>query len=277
RLAGETIAPVAAPAPGDKRFADPEWSSNQFYDFMKQAYLLTTQWSERLVKNADLDEHTRHKAEFYVKQIGNAIAPSNFVLTNPELLRETLSSNAENLVRGMSMLNEDIDAEGNLNIRQTDPNIFEVGRNLATTPGKVVFQNDLIQLIQYTPTTPTVLKTPLLIVPPWINKFYVLDLTPEKSFVKWCVDQGVTVFIISWVNPDARLATKNFDDYMREGPLAALDAIARATGEKDVNAVGYCLGGTLLGATLAYMAARDDRRIASATFMTSLLDFSHAG
>ena len=162
-----------------------------------------------------------------MRQIANAISPSNFVLTNPELLRETLSSNADNLVRGMKMLKDDIDAQGNINIRQSDPNMFEVGRNLATTPGKVVFQNELIQLIQYTPTTETVLKTPLLIVPPWINKFYVLDLTPEKSFIKWCVDQGLTVFVISWVNPDARLAAKGFDDYMREGPLAALDVDRR--------------------------------------------------
>jgi len=278
RLAGETIAPVAAPAPGDKRFADPEWSSNQFYDFMKQAYLLTTQWSERLVKNADLDEHTRHKAEFYVKQIGNAIAPSNFVLTNPEVMRETLSSNAENLVRGMSMLAEDIEAgHGNLKIRQSDASKFAVGKNLAMTPGKVIFQNELMQLIQYTPVTENVLKRPLLIIPPWINKFYILDLNPEKSFIKWCVDQGLTVFVISWVNPDAHLAAKSFEDYMRAGPLAALDAIKQATGEDDVNAIGYCVGGTLMAVTLAWMAAKGDKRIASATFFAAQVDFTHAG
>lgn len=287
RLAGEPQDPVAKPDPRDRRFADPEWSSNQFFDFVKQAYLLSTQWADDLVKNAkDLDPHTRHKAEFYMRQIANAVSPSNFVLTNPELLRETLSSNAENLVRGMSMLKDDIDAQGNFNIRQSDPNMFEVGRNLATTPGKVVFQNDLIQLIQYTPTTGTVLQTPLLIVPPWINKFYVLDLTPEKSFIKWCVDQGLTVFIISWVNPDARLASKGFDDYMREGPLAALDVIQAITGEHKVHTAGYCVGGTLLAVTLAYlaaksdervMAARIDERIASATFFATQVDFTHAG
>ena len=173
-----------------------------------------------------VDEHTRHKAEFYVRQIGNAVSPSNFVLTNPELMRETLSSNAENLVRGMHMLAEDIEAgHGNLKIRQSDASKFAVGKNLALTPGKVIFQNDLMQLIQYTPATETVLKRPLLIIPPWINKFYILDLNPEKSFIKWCVDQGLTVFVISWVNPDAHLATKSFEDYMREGPLAALDVI----------------------------------------------------
>ena len=266
------------PAPGDKRFADPEWSSNQFYDFMKQAYLLTTQWSERLVKNAELDEHTRHKAEFYVKQIGNAVAPSNFVLTNPEVMRETLSSNAENLVRGMSMLAEDIEAgHGNLKIRQSDASKFAVGKNLALTPGKVIFQNELMQLIQYTPATENVLKRPLLIIPPWINKFYILDLNPEKSFIKWCVDQGLTVFVISWVNPDAQLATKSFEDYMRAGPLAALDVIKQATGEDEVNAIGYCVGGTLMAVTLAWMAAKGDKRIASATFFAAQVDFTHAG
>src|SRR5665647_107783 len=186
RMAGEEAAPVVVADPKDKRFADPEWSQNQFFDFLKQAYLLTTHWGEKLVKDAEgVDEHTRAKAEFYVRQIANAISPSNFVLTNPELLRETMSSNAENLVRGMHMLGEDIEAgHGNLKIRQSDPSTFEVGRNLALTPGKVIFQNDLMQLIQYEATTKDVLKVPLLIVPPWINKFYILDLTPEKSFIK---------------------------------------------------------------------------------------------
>ncbi len=278
RMAGEPVKPVAEPDPRDRRFSDPEWSSNQFFDFLKQAYLVSSHWADHLVKNAqDLDPHTRQKAEFYVRQIANALSPSNFVLTNPELLRETLTSNADNLVRGMNMLAQDIDEEGNVNIRQSDPNLFEVGRNLAITPGKVVFQNDLMQLIQYAPTTKTVLKTPLLIVPPWINKFYVLDLTPDKSLIKWCVDQGLTVFVVSWVNPDARLATKGFEEYMREGPLAALDAIKKATGERQVHAVGYCVGGTLLAVTLAYMAAKRDTRIKSATFFATQVDFTHAG
>jgi polyhydroxyalkanoate synthase len=205
-MAGEQAEPVVAPDPRDKRFADPEWSQNQFFDFLKQAYLLGTQWAERLVKNAGgVDETTRKKAEFYVKQIANAVSPSNFVLTNPELLRETLASNGENLVRGMHMLSEDIQAgQGTLKIRQSDPSMFDVGRNLAVTPGKVVFQNELMQLIQYEATTKQVLKTPLLIVPPWINKFYILDLTPEKSFIKWCVSQGITVFVLSSRNTCAR-------------------------------------------------------------------------
>jgi polyhydroxyalkanoate synthase len=279
RLAGEPTAPVAEPDPRDKRFLDPEWSRNQFFDFLKQAYLLTVKWADHLVKDAEgVDPHIQQKAEFYMRQIANAIAPSNFVLTNPELLRETLASNAKNLARGMHMLAEDIQAGGgDLRIRQTDPTMFEVGRNLAITPGKVVFQNDLMQLIQYAPATETVLARPVLIVPPWINKYYVLDLTPEKSFIKWCVDHGLTVFCVSWVNPGAPLAAKSFQDYMREGPLAALDVIEEATGETKVHAIGYCVGGTLLAATLAAMAADRDQRIVSATFFASQVDFTFAG
>ena len=279
RMAGEQVEPVAVPDPRDKRFTDPEWSSNQFFDFLKQGYLLTVQWANRLVKDAEgLDQHTLQKADFYVRQIANAVAPSNFVLTNPELLRETVASNAENLVRGMHMLAEDIQAgQGNLKIRQSDAKKFEVGRNLALTPGKAIFENQLMQLIQYAPTTATVLKRPLLIVPPWINKFYILDLTPEKSFIKWCVAQGITVFVISWVNPDSKLAQKSFEDYMREGPLTALDVIEKATGERAVDAIGYCVGGTLLATTLAYMASTGDGRIASATFFAAQVDFTHAG
>lgn len=278
RLAGEETEPVTKADPRDRRFADPEWSSNQFFDFLKQAYLLTAQWADHMVTNAEnLDPHTRQKAEFYIRQMTNALSPSNFVLTNPELLRETFASNAENLVRGMHMLTEDIDPEGHLNIRQSDAKVFELGRNLGITPGKVIFQNELMQLIQYAPATETVLKTPLLIVPPWINKFYVLDLTPEKSYIKWCVDQGLTVFVVSWVNPDERLADRGFENYMRDGPLAALDAIREATGESNVHTVGYCVGGTLLAITLAYMAATGDDRIASATFFAAQVDFRHAG
>jgi polyhydroxyalkanoate synthase len=279
RLAGEKTAPVATPDPKDRRFADPEWSSNQYFDFLKQAYLVSTAWAQRLVDDAaGLDPHTRQKADFYLRQIANAISPSNFVLTNPELLRETLNSSGENLARGMAMLAEDIEAgQGSLKIRQSDASQFEVGRNLAVTPGKVIYQNELMQLIQYAPTTETVFKRPLLIVPPWINKFYVLDLTPEKSFIKWCVDQGFTVFVISWVNPDARLARKSFEEYMREGPLTALDVIDTVTGERKVHAIGYCVGGTLLAITLAYMAAKRDHRVMSATLFAAQVDFTHAG
>jgi polyhydroxyalkanoate synthase len=279
RLVGEEAPPAIAPAPRDKRFADPEWKSNQFFDFVMQAYLLSTRWANDLVREAEgLDPHTRKKAEFYVQQITNALAPSNFVLTNPEVLRETLASNGDNLVRGMKMLAEDIEAgHGSLRIRQSDPSNLEVGVNMATTPGKVIYQNELMQLIQYQPTTETVLRTPLLIVPPWINKFYILDLKPEKSYVKWCVDQGITVFLISWVNPDKALGKKTFDDYMKEGPLAAMDVIEKATGELKVHTAGYCVGGTLLATTLAWLAEKRRQRVTSATFFAAQVDFTHAG
>jgi poly[(R)-3-hydroxyalkanoate] polymerase subunit PhaC len=279
RLAGEQAASVIAPSPRDKRFADPEWKSNQFFDFVLQLYLLTTQWANDLVRDAEgLDPHTRKKAAFYVQQITNAIAPSNFVLTNPEVLRETLNSNGDNLVRGMKMLAEDIEAgRGMLRIRQSDPSNLEVGVNMATTPGKVIFQNEMMQLIQYSPTTENVLRTPLLIVPPWINKFYILDLKPEKSFIKWCVDQGLTVFVISWVNPDKSLGAKTWEDYMKEGPLAAMDAIERVTGEMKVHTMGYCVGGTMLATTLAWLAEKRRVRVTSATFLAAQVDFTKAG
>ncbi|KRR23103.1 PHA/PHB synthase family protein [Bradyrhizobium retamae] len=279
RMAGEQAKPAIEPSPRDKRFKDPEWKSNLFFDFVLQLYLLTAQWAQELVKNAEgVDPHTRKKAEFYVQQIANAIAPSNFVLTNPEVLRETLASNGDNLVRGMKMLAEDIEAgRGMLRIRQSDPSNLEVGVNMATTPGKVIYQNELMQLIQYTPTTETVLRTPLLIVPPWINKFYILDLKPEKSYVKWCVDQGITVFVISWVNPDKELGKKTFDDYMKEGPLAAMDVIEKVTGEMKVHTAGYCVGGTLLASTLAWLAEKRRQRVTSATLFAAQVDFTHAG
>jgi polyhydroxyalkanoate synthase len=279
RLAGEEAMPAIAPSPRDKRFADPEWKSNQFFDFVMQAYLLTTQWAQDLVRNAEgIDPHTRKKAEFYVNQIANALAPSNFVLTNPEVLRETLAQSGDNLVRGMTMLAEDIESgKGTLRIRQSDPANLVVGVNMATTPGKVIYQNELMQLIQYQPATENVLRTPLLIVPPWINKFYILDLRPEKSFIKWCVDQGVTVFVISWVNPDKDLGAKTWEDYMKQGPLAAMDVIERATGELKVHTMGYCVGGTLLATTLAWLAEKRRQRVTSATFLAAQVDFTHAG
>jgi polyhydroxyalkanoate synthase len=279
RMVGEAGLPAIEAPPRDKRFSDPEWKSNQFFDFVMQAYLLTTQWAHDLVKNAEgLDAHTRKKAEFYVQQITNAMAPSNFVLTNPEVLRETVMSNGSNLMRGMTMLAEDIEAgHGSIRIRQSDPKNLEVGVNMATTPGKVIFQNEVMQLIQYQPATENVLRTPLLIVPPWINKFYILDLKPEKSFIKWAVDQGVSVFVISWVNPDKRLGAKTFDDYMKEGPLTAMDVIEKVTGEMTMHTIGYCVGGTLLASTLAWLAEKRRVRVASATFLAAQVDFTHAG
>jgi polyhydroxyalkanoate synthase len=279
RFQGAPAAPVAEPDRSDKRFLDAEWRDNPYFDFIKQAYVLTTRWADDLVRRADeLDPHERDKAQFYLRQVTAALSPSNFVGTNPELLRVTLQESGENLVRGLKMLTEDIEAgKGHLRIRQSDARAFKLGVNLAVTPGKVVFRNDLIELIQYEPTTAQVLKRPLLIVPPWINKFYVLDLNPEKSFIRWAVAQGLTVFVISWVNPDSRHADKGFDAYMREGILAAIEAIEQATGEHDVTAIGYCVGGTLLAATLGYMAAVGDKRVSSVTFFTALVDFTDAG
>ncbi|MGY2048694.1 class I poly(R)-hydroxyalkanoic acid synthase [Methylobacterium sp. JK268] len=279
RMQGEAVPPVVMPDPRDKRFASPEWSTNPMFDFLKQGYLITTRWAEILVDEAEgLDEHTRAKARFYVRQLAGALSPSNFVATNPELIRDTLKESGANLVRGMRMLAEDVEAgRGELRLRQTDPGRFEIGVNMASTPGEVIFRNDLMELIQYAPQTETVLKRPLLIVPPWINKFYILDLNAEKSLIGWAVAQGLTVFVISWVNPDERHAEKDFESYMREGIFAALDAVETATGERDVTAAGYCVGGTLLGVTLAYMAATGDSRISSATFLTTQVDFTHAG
>ncbi|MER8439147.1 class I poly(R)-hydroxyalkanoic acid synthase [Mesorhizobium sp. M1312] len=276
---GEDAEDAVKPERGDKRFQDPEWGRNAFFDFLKQAYLVTSRWAAELVEHADgLDEHTRHKASFYVKQVSNAISPSNFILTNPELFRETIASNGENLVRGMKMLAEDIAAgKGDLKLRQADYSSFEIGKNLATTPGKVVGRSDVAEILQYDPTTETVLKRPLLICPPWINKFYILDLNPQKSFIRWAVEQGHTVFVISWINPDERHGTKSWEAYIREGLQYGLDTIERATGEKDVNAVGYCVGGTLLAAALALMAQEGDHRIKSATFFTTQVDFTYAG
>jgi polyhydroxyalkanoate synthase len=279
RLLGEKVSPVAEPEPSDNRFKDPEWSSNPYFDFWKQAYLLTTHWAENVLQQTEgLDEHERHKAEFYLRQLSSALSPSNFPMTNPEVVRETFATNAKNLVQGMAHLAHDMEKSGDLlKISQTDTTAFEVGKNLATTPGKVVFENDVFQLIQYTPTTDKVREVPLLVIPPWINKYYILDLTPPKSLLKYAVDQGFTVFVISWVNPDERLSHKTFEDYMLEGILTAADAVKRETGVEKSNVVGYCVGGTLLGSTLAYLAARGEEPFRAVTFLTTQLDFSKAG
>ncbi|MFD1488398.1 class I poly(R)-hydroxyalkanoic acid synthase, partial [Ancylobacter vacuolatus] len=279
KLGGEKTRPVVEPATRDSRFSDPEWNSNPFFDALKQAYLLTANWAADMVEEAEIDARTKHKAEFYVRQIAGAVSPSNFVLTNPELLRTTLTSNGENLVRGMKMLAEDIEAGGgDLKIRQTDDSKFHVGENLAVTPGKVIFQNELMQLIQYAPQTETVLATPVVIIPPWINKFYVLDLTAEKSFVRWAVEHGLTVFMVSWVNPGPELAAKGFEDYMKDGVLTAFEVAKKAARSKDFHAVGYCVGGTMLAMTLAWLAATGKKPgLASATFLTTQVDFTFAG
>jgi polyhydroxyalkanoate synthase len=279
RVGGEQVEDGVKPERGDKRFQDPEWGRNAFFDFLKQAYLVTSRWAGDLVEHADgLDEHTRHKASFYVKQVSHAISPSNFILTNPELFRETVASNGENLVRGMKMLAEDIAAgRGDLKLRQADYSPFEIGKNLAVTPGKVVGRSDVAEIIQYAASTKKVLKRPLLICPPWINKYYILDLNPQKSFIRWAVEQGHTVFVISWINPDERHGMKGWEAYIREGLQYGLDTIETATGEKEVNAIGYCVGGTLLAAALALLAQEGDDRIKSATFFTTQVDFTYAG
>ncbi len=279
RFFGEDVEPVAEPEPGDNRFKDPEWSDSQYFDFWKQAYLITSRWAEDVTKNTDgVDEKTRKKALFYLEQMLAALSPSNYPFTNPEVVRATLATNAENLVQGMTQFAHDLaQSSDGLRISQTDVGAFEVGRDLAISPGKVVFQNDLIQLIQYSPTTEEVYERPLIMAPPWINKYYILDLKPEKSFVKYAVDQGFTVFMISWVNPDETLSQKTFEDYMQEGILAAVEAVNRQLGLHHVNMLGYCVGGTLLASTLAYAAAKGDDRIASSSFLTAQVDFSEAG
>jgi polyhydroxyalkanoate synthase len=279
RMFGEEPAPVIGPAKDDSRFRDEAWAENEVFDFIKQSYLLSSRFVHDVVHGVKgADERTARKLDFFTRSFTDALSPSNFVLTNPEVLRRTAETGGENLLRGLNNLLTDLErGHGRLKITMSDPDAFRVGETIAITPGKVVYQNDLMQLIQFAPKTKSVFKRPLLIVPPWINKFYILDLRPANSFVAWAVAQGHTVFIISWVNPDARLSEKGFEDYMTEGVLASLDGIEKATGERVVNAIGYCLGGTLLASALAYMAAKSDDRIASATFFVTLLDFSEAG
>ncbi len=279
KMLGQASEPVAKPDLEDRRFRDEDWEENVLFDYIKQSYLLSARWLQNTVREVEgLDDKTAKKVDFYTRQFVDAMAPSNFVMTNPKVLRETVDSRGENLVKGLKNLLDDMDrGGGQLRIRQTDEDAFELGRNVALTPGKVVFQTDLMQLIQYEPTTEKVDKRPLLIIPPWINKYYILDLQPQNSFIKWCVEQGLTVFVISWVNPDEQLAQKTFADYMFEGPLAALDAIEQVTGARDANVIGYCLGGTLLACTLAYMAAKGETGFKSATFFTALVDFTEPG
>jgi polyhydroxyalkanoate synthase len=280
RFAGLNAAPIAAPEKSDKRFKDEEWEQHFLFDFIKQSYLIAARHIHDTVCCVDgLDEQTQKKVNFYTRQYIDALSPSNFAMTNPEVFRETVKSHGQNLLKGLNNLLRDVeDGGGNLRVKMTDTTAFELGKNVATTPGKVVFQTDMMQLLQYTPSTDKVLKKPLLIVPPWINKFYILDLREKNSYIKWCVDQGHTVFVISWVNPDERHAEKTFESYVQEGIIAALDAIEQQTGEKSVNAAGYCLGGTLLATTLAYLAGkRQANRISAATFFTTMTDFTDPG
>lgn len=279
RWMGEEAAPIVTPNRDDKRFKDAAWNENVLFDYIKQSYLLAARWMQNQVREVEgLDPATARKVDFYTRQFVDAMAPSNFLLTNPEVLRKTLETGGENLLHGLQNLVEDLEkGHGDLKISMTDTEAFEIGRNVATTAGAVVYRNDLIELIQYTPSTETVQKIPLLIVPPWINKYYILDLKPQNSFIKWAVDQGITVFCISWVNPDGRLAGKTFADYMKEGPLAALEVVQEITGEPKANMIGYCLGGTLTASTLAYLAAKRRAPVNSVTYFTTMVDFTEAG
>ncbi len=271
-------APVAAPRKGDNRFKDEEWEQHFLFDFVKQSYLITARHLHDTVASAEgLDEATQLKVNFFTRQYIDALSPSNFALTNPEVFRETVKSHGQNLIKGLNNLLNDVTDDGQLRIRMTDISAFEMGKNVATTPGKVVFQNELFQLIQYDPATPDQYKRPFLIVPPWINKYYILDLREKNSMVKWATDQGHTTFIMSWINPDEKLAAKSFEDYLLQGSIEAVSQVCAQTGEDSVNMAGYCLGGTLVMTTLAYMAAKKDKRGNSGTFFTTMLDFSEPG
>jgi polyhydroxyalkanoate synthase subunit PhaC len=279
RMGGEAPEPVAQPARGDKRFADPDWAENPVFDVIKQSYLLTANWMNGLVAEvSDVDPMTKRRVEFFMKMLTDAFSPSNFLASNPAALREVMATGGESLVKGMENFAADLErGGGQLAIAQTDYEMFKIGKNVATAPGKVVFRNEIIELLQFSPATETVCEIPLVIFPPWINKFYILDLRPENSMIRWLSAQGITVFVASWVNPTAELANRTFEDYMREGIYAGTQAAMDQCGTDRVNTVGYCIGGTLLSATLAHMAAKGDKRIASATFFAAQQDFSEAG
>ncbi len=280
KFMGEETEPVIQPEKGDRRFKAPEWQESALFDFIKQSYLLTCKYMDTTVRDMKgMDQSKKEKLAFYTQQYANALSPTNFLMTNPEVINETLKTGGENLIKGFENLIEDLKrGEGELKISTTDYEAFTLGENIATTPGQVIYQNDLMQLIQYEPSTEKVYETPLLIIPPWINKYYILDLRTDNSFIKWALDQGHTVFTISWVNPKKELAQKRFEDYMHEGILDALTQIEKATGQQTCNVTGYCLGGTLLSITLAYLAETGEaKRIKSATFLTTLLDFEHSG
>ncbi|HWD66476.1 MAG TPA: class I poly(R)-hydroxyalkanoic acid synthase [Caulobacteraceae bacterium] len=277
--AGETTDPIATPAANDKRFNDPDWSSNPVFNVIKQSYLITSGWLNDLVASAEgIDPLIQRRVTFFTQMMTDAFSPTNFLLSNPAALRAAMDSEGQSLLSGMENFAADLTrGAGQLAVSQTDYDQFVVGENVATAPGKVIFQNEIIQVLQYSPTTESVFETPLLIFPPWINKFYILDLRPENSMIRWLTAQGLTVFVTSWVNPDSHLADKTFEDYLNEGIYAAIEVATRQAGTGNVNTVGYCIGGTLLSCALAHMAARGDKRVASATFFAAQQDFSEAG
>ncbi len=278
-IGGEKAEPVAAPDKSDKRFGHEEWSNNQIFDYIKQSYLLTSRYILGAANEVgELDERDRKKVAFYTRNFVEAMSPTNFAAMNPEVLNATYAEKGENLVRGLQMMAEDLErGKGKLLIRQTDMKAFKVGRDMATTEGKVVHQNNVMQLIQYAPRTEKVHATPLLVIPPWINKYYILDLNEKKSMVRWLVDQGFTVFMISWVNADERQKDETWDTYLEKGALEAMDVVLKETGQKTLNIASYCIGGTLTGTLLAYLGKKKDRRVKSATFFTAQLDMEDAG
>jgi len=272
-------APKAEEGRGDKRFADPEWRENPVFDVMRKSYLLTSTWLNDLIAGVEgVEPMAKRRVEFFTKMLTDAFSPTNFLISNPAALREAIQSQGASLVRGAENFAADLErGAGKLAISQTDLERFKVGENVATAPGKVVFRNELFELLQFNPTTETVYEIPLLILPPWINKFYILDLRPENSLIRWLASQGFTVFVTSWVNPDAALAGKTLEDYMKDGAYAAIEQVLKQTGAAKVNTVGYCIAGTLMACTLAHMAAKGDERVASTTFFAAQADFAEAG
>ena len=279
-LSGKQSEPLVAPLKGDRRFKDAAWQEDPYYRSIMQQYLLFSSAVEELISQLDeLPERQKRNLAFYSRQLVNAMAPTNFITTNPEVMRRTIETKGQNLVEGLAQLRLDMaNSSDGLNVAMTDRSAFEIGRNIAVTPGHVVYENELIQLIQYTPSTDKVFKTPLLIVPPWINKFYILDLREDNSFVKWLVDQGHTVFLISWRNPGPEQRDLTWADYMQMGPIAAMEAMEKACGEKSVNLVSYCIGGSLTASTVAYLTStRRGRKVKSVTYMATLQDFRDPG
>lgn len=264
----------------DRRFRDPAWHDNAAFNFMRQGYMIARGAVEKSLQEAKyLPAHDRQKLEFYTRLYLDALSPRNFAMTNPEVIRETIRSGGDNLVKGLQNLVADIKrGGGDLKVSTINPEAFTVGKNLAMTPGHIVFRNRMMELIQYTPTTKTVHTVPILMISPWINKYYILDLRPENSYVRFALDQGFTVFMISWVNPDASYADVLFDDYLKQGALEALDVIQNITGSSQTNIVGYCIGGTLSAILLAYLVQKkQENRVGAVTMLTTLLDFARAG
>jgi len=269
----------ADPGPKDKRFANPLWDTHPMFNLLKQQYLLNAEAVATAMGDLDhLEPLERRRVEYFTRQIVDMFAPTNFLATNPDALERAVATDGESLVRGLENLVRDIEAHaGEMQVTLADPEAFHVGQNLATTEGTVVYRNHLLEVIQYAPTTDTVHATPLLIFPPWINKFYILDLKPQNSLIKWIVDQGFTLFVVSWVNPDASYADVGMDDYIRDGFLRAMTEVRRITGEPQINAVGYCIAGTTLGLTLSHLQRAGDGSVRSATFFTTMTDFSEPG